>query len=468
MTRPPFAEFSSLAVRELTAWMKGRAPWPARLDAVVLEHVSPLVGEAGDDVNEILETMDEREGELFGVALEDLCTRRYADSPANLVDELLKARGFRLPPLAKKYLEAVRDSVPSIYEIVSVVPGHGVTVRDLLVEGDPVEVIEVSGSRQLVQWDRIAARVVTHGRQHVFTGAIIPVWGKAGEALLERLRAAVHGAGGQADEGIAVEAFRHRTRSLLRGLAPVIGAAHVAEIVEDVRRPFPTLVNSDGEPYEFIEARYAMSARAAKEAAARLDGSAKLQRAGARPARWDWIGEPPRRALRASGQDGDLAFETYSVSDSSRVVLAGLKLARGWLTLSVNSRARLGRARTMIEPLLAGLVGKPEIEARSVAEAMARQERAPSARRRAVPGQAAREATGRFLDAHYRRWLDEPVPALGGSTPREAARDAEGRARLVALLKELERNEARRRREDGSSYDALWLWRELGMEHLRR
>jgi len=39
--------------------------------------------------------------------------------------------------------------------------------------------------------------------------------------------------------------------------------------------------------------------------------------------------------------------------------------------------------------------------------------------------------------------------------------------RLIALLKELENREARRAKDTGVGYNALWLWRELGIEHLR-
>jgi hypothetical protein len=41
------------------------------------------------------------------------------------------------------------------------------------------------------------------------------------------------------------------------------------------------------------------------------------------------------------------------------------------------------------------------------------------------------------------RWPDKPVPALGGLTPREAARAPDGRGLLLDLLKEYERNQAR-------------------------
>ena len=36
--------------------------------------------------------------------------------------------------------------------------------------------------------------------------------------------------------------------------------------------------------------------------------------------------------------------------------------------------------------------------------------------------------------AHERAWLDEPIPALAGATPREAAADPTRRPDLIRLL----------------------------------
>jgi hypothetical protein len=59
------------------------------------------------------------------------------------------------------------------------------------------------------------------------------------------------------------------------------------------------------------------------------------------------------------------------------------------------------------------------------------------------------------LDDHYRRVLDEPIPALGGKS--------------AAWLKTLENHSARRPAGDPlGEYDFGWLWQELGVEALRR
>lgn len=54
----------------------------------------------------------------------------------------------------------------------------------------------------------------------------------------------------------------------------------------------------------------------------------------------------------------------------------------------------------------------------------------------------------RSLDDHYRRVLDQPVPTLGGRSPRAAARTAKGREEVAAWLKTLENHAAHRPPDD--------------------
>ncbi len=63
---------------------------------------------------------------------------------------------------------------------------------------------------------------------------------------------------------------------------------------------------------------------------------------------------------------------------------------------------------------------------------------------------------------HMREWLDTPVPALGGKTPRSAAKNKAGRAGLDVLLREIELMESQAPPEMRG--DIGWLRRELGME----
>jgi hypothetical protein len=70
------------------------------------------------------------------------------------------------------------------------------------------------------------------------------------------------------------------------------------------------------------------------------------------------------------------------------------------------------------------------------------------------------------LDAyarHYRKWLDEKIPALSDHTPREASRDAGLRPKLVDLIRGLEGIYQRSLKDGTPAYDPSWMWMELGL-----
>ena len=74
-----------------------------------------------------------------------------------------------------------------------------------------------------------------------------------------------------------------------------------------------------------------------------------------------------------------------------------------------------------------------------------------------------------FYDRHYRETLDEPIPMLGGKSPRAAVKTPKGKKQVVAWLKVLETGEARKRRSNAIElYDFAWMWQELGVSHLTK
>ena len=325
MTRPPFAEFSSLAIEKLTVWAAPHAVWSKRLREVLTEHFVPAAEKLGLDPEKTWEALGSNVGPVYGIALEDLCTRQFDDPPRNVVDDFLKKRGFRLPPLAKTYLEALRDSVPGVYEAVAVQPGHGVTIRDLLIGAEPIDVIEVSGSRQIVQWDKLVARVVEHGGKRVFTGGVFPLETERGKQLIDELRGMLHGVAEKA--GVAVDVFRGTAANVMREAAPMLGGLRISQTLASLHHPLPKLINRDGDPYEFVEARYALTSGERQDIVARLDAEPALRRTGARPAKWDWVAKASEHPSRASSAGEGYALDTHPDGDTGRVVLANVTLS---------------------------------------------------------------------------------------------------------------------------------------------
>ncbi len=85
-----------------------------------------------------------------------------------------------------------------------------------------------------------------------------------------------------------------------------------------------------------------------------------------------------------------------------------------------------------------------------------------------LPPEIAEQAIHSYLDDHYQRALDDPLPILDGKTPRQAVKTKKGRAQVVDWLKLLENTESRRAAGQGHKpYDMAWMWRTLKIEEAR-
>ena len=75
----------------------------------------------------------------------------------------------------------------------------------------------------------------------------------------------------------------------------------------------------------------------------------------------------------------------------------------------------------------------------------------------------AQQITDAFLDDYYERWINQPLQALDGKTPKESGRTVHGRAKLEELLKELEKMEKKRARKGEPHYDIKKVRTRLGL-----
>ena len=458
------------ATENLFEWAE-REEWEGLRLEIYDAHIDPAADAldmSGDDIAELL---GDSAFMLHVFITEDFLTARFGeDDKQNVIDDYLKRRGWREAVSAKRYLEALRDSVVSLYEIVDVDPGRSVTVRDLILGGEAVTVNEKQGSQSLARWDRVAARVVTvNGREH-FTGGILRFRHEASEELLsvfdemaermqEELREAAEETGD--DSPIELEAVR---RLIVLGLpcAPVFSEHWTIDTITRLRAPLPELRNSDNEAIVFSEVRFPVAGDEAKVAAV-LDGIEALEREDeGDEARWAWLapGSPFERRNRAREEPPAAEAENTTFMTS----LGAATLASGALVLAVNSRERAERGRDLLESSLGDLVGSPLISHQDPEQAMAQFAGQPEDEPEIPPEEAA-WIVHAYLDKHYRRTLDEPIPMLDGKTPRQAAATTEGRAQAIDWLKHLENEEQHRAAQQGEEpYDTAWIWRELGIE----
>ena len=457
----------------LIAWSK-RQEWRGALAALLDRHSAQARAAAGVEMEDITDVLgDYAATVLWGAAFEDLLATDLPDG-RNIADDYLRRRGWKESTSTRDYITGLRRSVISLYEVSGLVPGQSMQLRDLVRGGEPVRVSEKRGSEGLRQWDRIATRVIPLRDGAVISGTLMLFEHEAGEALLASLRkirtkAPREVAAAAREFGIEADA-----KALAGMLTPDLLLAQAAFMFTNAwldaalraaqGRDRPELLNSEGDPLEFTVLHFPLLPGVTAERVREALASVPALRPES-PTFWNWLAEPGAKPKavprRAKGQT-----LTTTMEDGS-LVLGTLQLKGRRLSLEANSVARAERGRALLEPVLAGLVGQPLTE-RLDLERMLAAERPPPEPSGLSP-EDERALVRQGLDDHYRRVLGEPIPALGGKSPRAAAKTAKGREKVAAWLKVLENHSARRSSGDPlGEYDFGWMWQELGGEALRR
>jgi hypothetical protein len=448
------------ALEHIASWA-ARGRWKEVCHRVLDEHFEPVCTKAGIDEGELAELLGEHHYQTIqGCAFEDFLSRRIGPKARNVIDEYLDQRAWKESIPGRDYLRALRDSVMSIYEVVEVKPGRGLVLRDLIRGGEPVEVDERLGSESAVRWDRLAVRVLTIGGHHHLSGAVLDFPHEAADAVVRIFRESPARAkrmfadelsGLAEDEKRRVEEMLSDSTIVLGDAARLITGIWLAHTIKQLKAPPPSLTNFDGEQVTRL-----------------LDEASELAREPEKLC-WSWHRqdgkEPPPKA--------ESGLSLTSWDDTGALLLGHLELRGKWLVLEVNSLARADHGNQMLQQLLGKLVGASVSETQSVESALEEHRgRKRSSAREAAPPLPADEAARvmrEFLDRHYRHVIDEPLPAIGDISPREAVCTPEGRAKVIGWLKYLENGESRRaQRERTQPYDFTWMWGELGVLEERR
>jgi hypothetical protein len=430
----------------LIGFIRRDETWCERMSQVLDEHIGPALEEFDLEFEDLAELLGETwPMTLWGCAFEDLLGRTYGAEQANVVDLYLDQRGWSETAEDRIYLAGLRRAAPSLYEVSQIVPGKSMVLHDLLADSDPITVREKSATRSLKPWDRIAVRVVEQGDGHVMSGALLQFPQEAAEFLLDGLRQTLD---------LKPEQALRLSEDERRRCAPLFANAWLFAQLPKVLDPeLPTLANSSGDLLEFHDLRFPFAAGVLqKDVRSRLSERPDLVPEGQKA--WSWIASAP---ANYGGPKGAMAFDT---SRGGQTILGYLEMQGKALTLSVNSAERAESGRKMLVKALSGLVGPPLTAIRTVDQAMAESEEPTPDE---VPPDVARQIVHEHLDQHYRETLDQPIPALGGQTPRQATRGSSGRKKVVAWLKHIENSSARDPESPMAEYDFRWMWEELGL-----
>ncbi len=251
------------AVRNIKNWAD-RPEWSDELSIVFDTHFATVREYADISPDEFHQNILESDygGMLFGVVFEDFLSRDLSPSNKNIIDDYLARREWRESVAGRRYLQQLRNSVLSLYEVVEVSPGKHCTLTDLIRDGKAIRVHEHMGTLNMVKWDRIAARVLNTNGKRTLSGGILPFPHKASQELLSvltksrkqfrRKRSRIANTGPKAN----TPSSESPDDVFLKGACPSFTAVWLAHILQQIQAPLPEIVNRDGASLVFCETRF--------------------------------------------------------------------------------------------------------------------------------------------------------------------------------------------------------------------
>ncbi|HEV7175480.1 MAG TPA: hypothetical protein VGN29_08300 [Solirubrobacteraceae bacterium] len=244
-----------------------------------------------------------------------------------------------------------------------------------------------------------------------------------------------------------------------RFVSMVIGSGipQLLAYIAEMRNAQPKLVNTDKHPTVLIKATVAVND--GLEVTARLadhpefdveDGAIKWWGRELDAMERETSLAELRAWLKEQGEDPALAAESEG---PQRWLRGSISIGDGTLEIDVNSRERFDRLLS----LLADVGGAPDVVAKLVIDPA--QDMALPHLGSVLPGSSSEEGN----EAWRRHWPDQKLPALGGMTPRQAARSERRKPWLEAMLRELEHDADRLARHGRPAPDVDGLRAELAM-----
>jgi hypothetical protein len=345
-------------------------------------------------------------------------------TPAELFLE--KEKG-RLSETEKELIEAISRKPFSFYEVIRCEPGRGFLLKDVLT-GEEIDVLERSASKDAREGDILFGRIAT-------IGEISMLFGCSSYAFPPEYKPSIIGLRKWMRQG-----RRKITEEMLNEFDYEIREAYL-ELSQSLFR-LPTLCNTDGEPLNMQTLHYEIDS--AERAFAGLAGLCATE------------SEAELRALAKRDNDGGISRVEIPWTRKGRqksgldtTVLGILVIEGKTLQVTVNSAGRAERIRKEIETRL-GAGARFKTAVIQSGEAMMKEVRKRASRPAAPTEQdeklmqhpEVRARLTEMMAAHWRGWVDEKIPALGGKAPRQAVKTADGRESVEALLRSAERRAA--------------------------
>jgi len=358
------------------------------------------------------------------------CNSKLDMIPGTTLAELfLKKEGKRLSETEVELINAISGKPFSFFEVIRCDPGEGLLLKDVLT-AEETAVLEKKGSASARAGDILFCRVVRIQDTAMIYGCSsysIPPDRKPGIIALRKSLGRNR---------------RKITENILREHEFEIREEYF-EISKSLFR-LPVMVNTDGDLLNIHTVHYEIDS--AELAFSRLSDLCVTETV-----------ETLRDAAKLDAQGGITRIEIpwnrrgYKKSTALESTLLGTIVIDGRnLTVTVNSAERAEKIRKEIETRLdkglrykTTVIQSTDYMLRERRRTQGGEDIAGSEHYELMKLPEVREQLARMIAAHWKGWINEKLPALGGRSPRQAVKDADGRESVEALLVSAERDAER-------------------------
>lgn len=344
----------------------------------------------------------------------------------------LAAKGRRLDPLLRRYLESLLTEPVSFFEVMAFDPGRQLTLRDVMTREERV-VTERSASKLVQRGDLLFAQLASVDQLNMMEGNGAMIISPMEKARIIELRTFISGGNPEI------------TRAVLRSYDyELIELFH--EIADRAANPpMPQMLNTDDEPLSRRKLVFDLL-RPPIEAFHALKHLSVIQ------TEEEILADASRDT---KGEITQVVFSWHKLgnamhSEWDNTRMGEFTITTDHLTAEVNSEGRADAARKHIETALGTGVRYRACEIQSM-ERMLEEARTAGASGHSNLSAATQESerlaelpevravVARMMAAHWERWIDQPIPLLGGRTPKQAVKDEDGREIVESLIIQGER-----------------------------
>jgi hypothetical protein len=323
-----------------------------------------------------------------------------------------------LDELEKETVTLWSDSPIRLYEIIDVKKGTGFLAKDVF-DHTQRFVHDVSASKKVVLYDLVFARLYLIGTIARMAGSayLMP------HRVLKDARQFILHDHERAKCSSLDDYFKANSLSVIRYL----------NLLANSEKPHLT---PEGDAITVSRAEYSINSM--RKAKRLLDDSFDMIYAGrlGKKYRYDIVEED---TLRESDTVDGISYQSYYVSarkgQPNLRVIANIGFDTKSLYIECMSENRLDRSKKIVNELL-GSLARHEKDTQGVTEQNDGDKNTSVINEKKVA-----KITARFFEEYYRVWLDTKMPALGGRTPLEATKTANGRERLKEMIKDIENTE---------------------------